>query len=200
MDYKPLDKEFYNTDTLTLARMLLGNIIVNHTPQGFTAGMIVETEAYLQNDPACHAFRGKTKRNAVMFGPAGHAYVYFVYGNHYCFNIVGNKEGIGEAVLIRALEPLDGLELMFRRRRKADKITDLTNGPGKLAEAMAIGREHNGLPLIEGSLFVARGWSFPSSAIVCAPRIGIKKATEKEWRYYLQGNPFVSKTYHTRGG
>ncbi|MEW5920601.1 MAG: DNA-3-methyladenine glycosylase [Bacillota bacterium] len=193
MDYEPLHREFYEEDTLTLARFLLGKVIVHHSPQGPTSGMIVETEAYLQGDPACHASRRMTRRNAVMFGPAGHAYVYLIYGNHYCFNVVSNREGVGEAVLIRALEPLEGLELISRRRSKAGKITDLTNGPGKLTAAMAIGREHNGLSLMEKPLFIARGWNVDTSSIVCAPRIGITQAKEKEWRYYLKENPFVSR-------
>lgn len=193
MDFQPLSRKFYHTDTLTLARRLLGTILVHFSPEGLIAGMVVETEAYLRDDPACHAARGITRRNAVMFGAPGYAYVYLIYGNHYCFNVVSGEVGIGEAVLVRAIAPLAGLELIRSRRRKARKITDLTNGPGKLTAAMAIGREHNGLPLFEKPLFLARGQDMDPSEITVATRIGITHAVDKEWRYYLKGNPFVSQ-------
>lgn len=192
MDYKPLPREFYAEDTLKLARLLLGKVLVHASGEGLTAGMIVETEAYLQDDPACHASRGMTKRNATMFGPAGYAYVYFVYGNHFCFNVVGGPVGSGEAVLIRALEPLAGRDLMKKRRKNARKITELTNGPGKLCAAMAIAREHNGHLLTEKPLYLANGQQVDSSQVVSATRIGISRATEKEWRFYCKGNAYVS--------
>lgn len=193
MKYLPLPGEFYENDTLILTRLLLGKILVHHSGEGLTSGIIVETEAYLQDDPACHASRGMTKGNAMMFSPAGYAYVYFIYGNHFCFNVVGGKKGVGEAVLIRALEPLEGIELMAKRREKARKLTELTNGPGKLCAAMAIGREHNGVFLTETPLFIAEGVEVDDSAIASAPRIGISKAKEKEWRFYLRDNAFVSR-------
>jgi DNA-3-methyladenine glycosylase len=192
MDFQPLSREFYYADTLKLARRLLGTILVHFSPEGLTAGMVVETEAYLRDDPACHAARGITRRNSVMFGAPGYAYVYLIYGNHYCFNVVSGEAGTGEAVLVRALAPLAGLKLMRDRRRKARKITDLTNGPGKLSAAMAIGREHNGLSLLEMPLFLARGQDVDPSEIIETTRIGITQAVDKEWRYYLKGNPFVS--------
>ncbi|HAP32736.1 MAG TPA: DNA-3-methyladenine glycosylase [Firmicutes bacterium] len=194
MDFQPLNREFYFTDTLKLARLLLGTFLVHFSPEGLTVGMVVETEAYLRDDPACHAARGITRRNAVMFGAPGYAYVYFVYGNHYCFNVVSGAAGTGEAVLVRALAPMAGLELMRSRRRKARQITDLTNGPGKLCAAMAIGRGHNGLSLLEKPLFLARGQDVDPSEIAETTRIGITRAVDKEWRYYLKGNPFVSQT------
>jgi DNA-3-methyladenine glycosylase len=127
-----------------------------------------------------------------MFGAPGYAYVYLIYGNHYCFNVVSGAAGMGEAVLVRALAPLAGLELMCSRRRKARKITDLTNGPGKLSAAMAISKEHNGLYLSEKPLFLARGQDVVPAEIIRTTRIGITQGVDKEWRYYLKGNPFVS--------
>ncbi len=192
MDFVPLCREFYEEDTLTLARLLLGKVLVHYSPEGLTAGMIVETEAYRQGDPACHASRGITKRNAMMFGPAGNAYVYLIYGIYCCFNVVGGKEGVGEAVLIRALEPLVGLDLLRKRRAKARKVTDLMSGPGKLCAAMAISRDHNGLSLLEKPLFIADGNAVAKNAVVCAPRIGISQALDKEWRFYIKENANVS--------
>ncbi len=192
MDFVPLCREFYEEDTLALARLLLGKVLVHDSPQGLTAGMIVETEAYRQGDPACHASRGMTQRNAMMFGPPGNAYVYLIYGIYCCFNVVGGKEGVGEAVLIRALEPLVGMDLLRKRRAKARKITDLMSGPGKLCAAMAISREHNGLSLLEKPLFIAAGNAVAENAVACAPRIGISQALDKEWRFYLKGNANVS--------
>jgi DNA-3-methyladenine glycosylase len=194
MDFEPLRREFYAEDTLTLARLLLGKVLVHDSPEGLTAGMIVETEAYRQGDPACHAARGMTQRNAMMFGPAGNAYVYLIYGIYFCFNVVGGTEGVGEAVLIRALEPLVGLDLLYQRREKAHMVTELMNGPGKLCTAMAISREHNGQPLFKEPLFVAAGKAVAENAVACATRIGISQATDKEWRYYLKGNANVSCT------
>ena len=193
MDFKPLPREFYEQDTLELARHLLGKVLVHISSEGLTAGMIVETEAYGQRDPACHASRGMTQRNAAMFGPAGMAYVYLVYGIYYCFNVVSGEEGAGEAVLVRALEPLEGLDLLHKRRQKARKRTDLMSGPGKLCVAMAINKGHNNRSLIEKPLFVAEGETVDRTAVACAPRIGISQATDKEWRYYLKENPYVSR-------
>lgn len=192
MDYKTLSRDFFKEDTLTLARLLLGKTLVHFSPEGLTAGKIVETEAYGEGDPACHASRGMTKRNEVMFGPAGLAYVYLIYGIYYCFNVVGGEEGKGEAVLIRALEPLAGLDLLYKRRKKARKVTDLMNGPGKLCAAMAITKEHNRHNLSEKPLFIATGENVEKDSVACTTRIGISQATEKEWRYYLKGNAYVS--------
>ena len=181
-------------DTLQAARSLLGSVLVHVLPEGKVSGLVVETEAYRsKDDPACHAFRGKTKRNYVMFGPAGSAYVYFIYGNHYCFNIVTGDEGSGEAVLVRALEPLDGIGLMRERRGINQKIINLTNGPGKLCAAMSISTEHNGMGLLNSPLYLSRGIQISNDMIGNSTRIGIKNAREKQWRFFIKGNPFVSR-------
>ncbi len=190
----PLQENYFNKDTLTLARLLLGRLLVHRSREGVTAGIIVETEAYLsQNDPACHAARGKTKRNAMMFGPPGRAYVYFIYGMYYCFNVVANVEGIGEAVLIRALEPVEGLDLMKERRAKSRSLSSLTNGPGKLCTAMGIDGKLNGFPLFNPPLYLGKGVDVDTSLIRCSGRIGIKQAREKPWRFFIKENLFVSR-------
>ncbi|NMB41098.1 MAG: DNA-3-methyladenine glycosylase [Firmicutes bacterium] len=195
MTYQIIDESYCRGDTAEIARNLLGTILVHFSPEGLTSGIIVETEAYLsQNDPACHAARGKTKRNAAMFGPPARAYVYFIYGNHYCFNVVTNEAGKGEAVLIRALEPVKGLHLMQERRGKNHKKTNLTSGPGKLCQAMGITGEHNGCPLFQDPLFIAicKGWR-QDFDIGVSGRIGINKAQDKQLRFFVKGNPFVSR-------
>lgn len=192
-----LRPSFYNPDTVTVAKALLGACLVHDSPQGRTVGRIVETEAYLfDGDPACHAHRGKTKRNAAMFGPPGHAYIYFVYGMYYCFNVVTAPEGVGEAVLVRALEPVEGIPLMQERRGTRDLKT-LCSGPGKLVLAMGLTKELNGCPLFEGSLTIWSRSSFAAARtrveIVAARRIGITKAADLPLRFCVKGSPFVSR-------
>ena len=185
--------------TIKLARALLGTVLVHDSPEGRTAGRIVETEAYLsKNDPACHASRGITKRNAAMFGPAGTSYVYLIYGMYHCFNVVSGAEGVGEAVLIRALEPLDGLDLM-RRRRGVEKLIQLASGPGKLVQAMGITAKNNFGCLQTGTVRLCGPdeWEQlrirPKEEITASPRIGISSAKDLKLRFYFENNHFVSK-------
>jgi len=179
--------KFFNQPTVELAKALLGKYIVF----GGLKGMIVETEAYLyKDDPGCHASRGLTIRNAPMFGPAGHAYVYLIYGMYHCLNIVSGKEGEGEAVLIRALEPVSGIALM-QRRRKTKKIENLCNGPGKLTQAFNITRKHNNLSLTKGPVFIHTSKVKPD--IVTSTRIGLTAGKDLMLRFYIKGNDFVSR-------
>jgi DNA-3-methyladenine glycosylase len=153
-------------------------------------GRIVEVEAYDQEDPASHAYRGQTERNAAMFGPPGHAYVYRSYGIHWCLNLVCREEGVPEAVLIRALEPTAGLDLQ-RGRRLTEDVRDLCSGPGKLCQALAITREHDGLALDVSPFQLVEREKVPE--IVTGPRIGLTRATELNWRYMSAGSPYLSR-------
>jgi DNA-3-methyladenine glycosylase len=170
--------------------------LVHDSPDGRTVGRIVETEAYLfTHDPACHASRGKTARNAAMFGPPGHAYIYFIYGMHYCFNVVTAAEGQGEAVLIRALEPVTGIALM-EQRRKSTVLKNLCSGPSKLVQALGITRAQNGCSLMSGPLTIHDRASFggcPPFDIDISPRIGITAAADLPLRFSVKGNRFTSR-------
>jgi DNA-3-methyladenine glycosylase len=189
---------FYEQDTITVAKRLLGCYLVHLEGEETTLGRIVETEAYLVHDPAAHSFSGKTKRNSVLFGPVGHAYVYFIYGMHYCFNVVTGREGMGEAVLIRALEPLQGIPVMQKRRRTQNLML-LCNGPARLSEALAITLMYNGISPFDGPVQIWSSESLPSSTpigdadIVQTTRIGIAKARELPLRFYLKGNSYISR-------
>ena len=153
--------------------------------------MIVETEAYTgKNDPGSHAYKRRTLRNEPMFGPPGRAYVYFCYGNHFLFNIVTEKQDTPGAVLIRALEPRAGVEIM-KKLRKTNDIINLSNGPGKLTRALAIGRDHNCADLTGDELFVAKGPAIKHK-ISSGSRIGIKQGLDKKWRFWIKGSKFVS--------
>jgi DNA-3-methyladenine glycosylase len=187
-----LDLSFYQQhSTLSLAQKLLGCTLVHQTEAGTTVGKIVETEAYLYDDAACHAFKGKTQRTLPMFEAAGIAYVYLIYGMYDCFNIVGGKEGQGEAVLIRALEPLEGLDLM-KERRKTENHKNLCNGPGKLALAMGISRQNNFQSMVSETLFCKKN-KLKKQEIIQTTRIGISQATDFLYRFYLKDNAFISK-------
>lgn len=187
-----LKRDFYERNTKVVAKELLGKILVHRLPESDTTGRIVETEAYFGNgDPASHASRGKTPRNSIMFGPPGHAYVYFNYGMHYLFNVVTEKEGVPGAVLIRALEPLDGIDFMFKKR-KVKELKLLTNGPAKLTQALGIDISHNGLDLANGEIFVCDDKKAAFN-IVSASRIGISVGKDDLLRFYIADNQFVSK-------
>lgn len=189
-----LPRDFYSRPTLQVARELLGAILVRRYGNELLSGIIVETEAYLgETDPASHAYRGRTPRTKIMFGPPGVAYVYFIYGKYYCLNFVTEPPGKAAAVLIRALQPLTGIGVM-KRLRNCREVRSLTNGPGKLCQALAIDLKLNGTDLTGDNLFVARGdETFPGGAqTVARPRVGIRQGTAHLWRFYIEGNPFVS--------
>ena len=188
-----LNRDFYLRDTIGAARAVLGKILVHETDAGIVSGRIMETEAYLRDDPACHASRGMTARNQVMFGPPGHAYVYFTYGVHYCVNLVTQPRGIPEAILIRALEPIEGTEIMMGNRDKT-RLEDLCGGPGKLTQAMGIGKDLNGEDLLGGALYVLDDGT-DIGPIISRPRIGIREAVDELWRFY----PERSRRWVSRG-
>jgi DNA-3-methyladenine glycosylase len=186
------DPEFFSRPVLDVARDLVG-WTVRH---GETAGVIVETEAYHESEPACHAFVGVTPRTATLFGPPGLAYVYRSYGIHALLNAVCEPEGVGAAVLIRALEPLDGIELM-RERRGLQRLEDLCSGPGKLSQALGIGLELNGTDLLgDGPILLEPpGEDVADRDLVASTRIGITKAAELPWRFCAAGNRNVSRPW-----
>jgi DNA-3-methyladenine glycosylase len=195
----PFSRSFYMPTADVVAAALLGHWLVRNGPEGPCGGAIVETEAYLTGDPACHAFIGQTKRNQVMWGPPGHSYVYFIYGNHWCFNVVCQPPGLAEAVLIRGLEPLFGLESM-RARRSSISPHELSNGPAKLCVAMDIDKRMNGVDLCDAQspLFIARNPSLKSflkerGPAITTTRIGLTQAADLPLRYYLDGSPFISR-------
>jgi len=198
-----LPQGFYARDARTVARALLGKLLVRRDPRGrFRIGRIVETEAYLEGDPAAHSYRGPTPRNQVMFGPAGYAYVYFTYGMHYCMNVTCEREGKPGAVLLRALRPVEGIVAMAAAREIAlpespteKHLRMLASGPARLAEALSITRERDNACLLtseEHGLYILDD-GYSAGPIVATPRIGISKAVEKKWRYLLKNDPFVSK-------
>jgi DNA-3-methyladenine glycosylase len=197
--FKPLPRAFYEPSAESVAPRLLGHWLIRNTPSGPCGGPIVETEAYLHGDPAAHSFIGETPRNRVMFGPPGHAYVYFIYGNHYCINAVCLPQGRAEAVLIRALEAVLGPDGMAARRR-VKRIYELTNGPAKLCQALDIDRRLDGADLCDAQspVFIAENprlavFLKERAPVVTTTRIGITKAADKPLRFYLAGSPFISR-------
>lgn len=191
-----LPRSFYTRPALTVAKELLGKILVRKIGDTILSGKIVEVEAYLgESDPASHAYRGKTERNSVMFREGGFLYVYFTYGMHFCANVVTGREGIARAVLLRAIEPLEGIEVMKKKRGFTEEsmLINLTNGPAKLCEALQIKRRQNGTDLLGNEIFIVDGEKIPDSAVLRSSRIGIKNAKEKKWRFYVKGNLWVSK-------
>ncbi len=181
---------FYEAPTIQVARGLLGCVLLH----GPTAGMIIETEAYLGGaDLAAHSARGLTERTKVIFGPPGRAYVYFIYGMHECFNVVVGPAGSAAAILIRAVEPVTGLELMTERRHWAGPVRGLTNGPGKLTQALDITRRQYGHRLDRGALTIRRWKKMPEFEIEVTPRIGISQCKDWPLRFIWKDNPFVSR-------
>ena len=192
---RPLPREFYNRETEIVARELLGAVLEVHSPSGVASGRIVETEAYVgEHDLACHAAAGRTARTEPLYGAPGIAYVYFIYGMYWCFNAVTRAENEPSAVLVRAIEPVEGMALMRRRRAKARRDVDLTNGPGKLCLALGIGREHNGARLDRPPILIRGGESVANADVVVTPRIGITQSADWPLRYFIKDNAFVSKT------
>lgn len=191
----PLNRSFYARDTIQVAQDLLGCLVVRQWYQHQLIAKIVETEAYQSDDQACHAFRGKTISNAALFGPVGHAYIYFIYGNYFCMNAVARSDALhAGGVLIRALEPVEGIDYMHVGRPNVS-ITNLTNGPGKLTQALHITKALYGTDLTkEGPLFIVeRQEPLHAKDIVQQKRIGISKEQDKLWRFYIANNHFVSK-------
>ena len=191
----PLPPAFFDRPTELVARELLGAVLECHGPEGTTSGRVVETEAYLgAHDAACHAVAGHTPRTAPLFGAPGTAYVYLIYGMHWCFNAVTMPAGHPSAVLVRALEPIDGVALMRRRRPRARRDEDLANGPAKLCAALGIGPQHNGITLDRPPLVLHAGPPVPDDAVEVTPRIGITRAADLPLRFVVRDSPHVSRT------
>ncbi len=201
MSQTPLPREFYDRDVKRVAQELLGKLLLRRTDDGLTSGRIVETEAYLaKNDSACHASRGKTRRNATMFGPPGHAYVYSIHAR-YCLNTVTEPLDVPSAVLIRAIEPLEGIELM-QQRRGVEQLTDLTRGPARLCEALAIDRQLDTHDLTIGRelWIVDDGFDIDEKSIITTRRIGVTSAEDLPLRYVIADSQYVSgpRGWHAR--
>ncbi|MGH2572430.1 MAG: DNA-3-methyladenine glycosylase [Actinomycetota bacterium] len=189
----PLPRSFYARPSTVVARDLLGRLLIRRRSDVTLVGRIVECEAYQEGDPASHSFRGLTTRTEVMFGPPGHLYVYFTYGMHFCANVVTGRRGEGSAVLLRAVEPLEGIEWMRRRRGVADPQA-LCSGPARLTQAFGIGRPDDGVDLVSGrDLFFSEGRPLVEAQIGAGPRVGISVATDRVWRYFEAGSQFVSR-------
>lgn len=193
-----LPPEFYQKHVTEVAKNLLGKIFIKQDYNIFLAGKIVETEAYDGiNDEASHTYRGKTERNKVMFLRGGFLYVYFTYGAHFCCNVVTGPEGYGAAVLLRGIEPVEGIDKMIENRfnkktASPKEMQNLTNGPGKICSAFEINREHNGADLTGSRIFILDAEPVPESEINISTRIGIKKAADYPWRFYTNSS-FVSR-------
>lgn len=190
-----LKKSFYNLPASELAPKLLGKILVHKSGNKICSGKIVEVEAYEgAHDLASHSARGETPRSKIMFGPSGVSYVYFSYGFHCCFNVVCDKTGVPGAVLIRALEPMDGIKHMQKRRGKTE-LKDLCSGPGKLCQAMDINLKNNGDSLFTEEFHIQRGERVTPEKIISGPRIGISKSLDLPWRFAIAGNAFISRKF-----
>jgi DNA-3-methyladenine glycosylase len=190
MRARPLPRAFYRRPSVVVAPELLNKVLA----AGRCRGRIIEVEAYAGPlDPASHAYRGPTVRNATMFGPAGHLYVYFSYGMHFCANAVTGHDGDGQAVLLRALAPVAGVDEMWSRRPAARRLTDLASGPGKLCQAMGIGREHDGADLVRGPVRILDDGVTPPDEPSVSVRVGITRAVDRPWRWFVGGDPNVSR-------
>jgi DNA-3-methyladenine glycosylase len=197
--FVPLPESFYEPSAEVVAPRLLGHWLVRNTPDGPSGGIIVETEAYLAHDPSCHGYKRETPRNRAMYGPPGRAYIYFIYGNHWCFNAVCRPAGVAEAVLVRAVEPLHGLEWM-RTNRRVGEAVNLTNGPAKFCAALKIDRGLDEVNLCdrESPIFIAENPERKrlldaQGPITTTTRIGITKAADWPLRFYLGGSRYVSR-------
>jgi DNA-3-methyladenine glycosylase len=195
----PLPKSFYEPSAKVVAPQLLGHFLIRNSADGPAGGPIVEVEAYLTDDPACHGAPGPTPRNRVMFGPPGHGYVYLIYGCHFCVNAVCRPSGVAEAVLVRAIEPLFGQQFM-RRQRPVSKVRELTSGPAKLCEALKIDRGLDGIDLCDpnATLWIAENpdalnYRKQRGPVITTTRIGITRAAALPLRFYLEGSDYVSK-------
>lgn len=199
VELTPLRAAFYDRPTERVARDLLGRILQCTVDGVRCRGRIVETEAYLgEHDPACHAAVGLTARTEVLYDRPGTAYVYFVYGMHWCANAVTRREGLPGAVLIRAVEPIEGLAAMRRRRRGIRRDIDLTSGPGRLCQAFGItGPAHHGRSLVTSSLRILCGMQVPARAVATTPRIGVGAATDWPMRFIVRDSPFLSARAQT---
>ncbi|MFQ5798610.1 MAG: DNA-3-methyladenine glycosylase [Bacteroidota bacterium] len=199
MALRKLPRTFYLLPTAQVAKDLLDKYLVRNVKGKRLVGKIVEVEAYGQSDPASHSYHGITERNRVMFDEGGHLYVYFIYGTHYCINVVTRKKGIGEAVLIRALEPIEGIEEMRRNRGSTGNdgnhgnVASLTNGPGKVCEAFGIDKKLNGADLTGDEIYIANGEPIRKIRIGITTRVGIVNGRDKKWRFYVESSRFVSK-------
>ncbi|MCK4657797.1 MAG: DNA-3-methyladenine glycosylase [candidate division Zixibacteria bacterium] len=192
-ELRPLDREFYTRPTLTVAEELLGKCLVRQVDGAALVGRIVEVEAYIgEDDPACHARFGRTERNSVMYGRGGFSYIYFIYGMYNMFNIVTEREGFPAAVLVRAVEPLEGIDAM-QRLRGTTSVGNLSNGPGKLCRAFGLDTSHSGIDLTGKAIYVS-GCESADHSVGVSSRIGIKQGTERKWRFYIEGNRFVSRS------
>lgn len=214
MSSKILPQSFYLKDCIVVGKNLLGKILIHHTKNGPIGGIITETESYLNNDPASHSFKGPNLRNKVMFEKGGVIYIYQIYGIHHCLNVVTGPSSLGEAVLIRSLEPTIGIDLMKQNRktdnsskarisrssyylltRSSYNLLNLTNGPAKLVQALDISANLNGSNLISGPIKIySINQKIPESNIIIGKRIGITKATNELMRFYIKNNPYVSKS------
>jgi DNA-3-methyladenine glycosylase len=192
--FSVLPKKFYLRSSVIVAKDLIGKYIFRNTGKEVLSGIIVETEAYTgRNDPAAHSYNGKTPRNAVMFDEGGAAYVYFTYGNHFCFNVVTCRKGTPSAVLVRGVEPVKGIDTMMKNRG-TDDLCKLTNGPGKFTKAFDIGRDLNGADLAGDEIYITKSVPVQKDYIILrSKRIGITKNTDKLYRFYVQDNKFVSR-------